>query len=70
MIECLGKGTEIWSRDGGSKGVATGAQWKCRLDGCRGQRITVKWMDVTSRPVISHPCSEGITVKDGKWVIM
>jgi hypothetical protein len=59
------KGTEIYSRDGKLKGVATGAQQRCRLAGCTGLRITVRWPAGNH----THPCSKGIVARDGRWQI-
>lgn len=49
-------GTKVLSRDGKFVGAATGSTHSCRMEGCRGQRVTVKWEDGK----ITHPCSDGM----------
>jgi len=65
MDDMFTKGTVILSRGGKLKGVATGSQHKCMLEGCRGVRVAVKWPDGKH----TFPCSEGIIAKGGKWRI-
>lgn len=50
------EGTPVLSRDGRHKGKTTGAKFHCRLHGCTGMRITVRWSDGK----ITHPCSKGL----------
>lgn len=59
------KGTVIYSRTGKLKGVATGSQQTCRLSGCTGLRISVRWPDGKH----TFPCSKGIVAKRGRWQI-
>lgn len=60
------EGTVIYSRDGAIAGRATGSTHKCRLDGCRGVRVSVKWPDGQN----TFPCSGGLTAAgDGEWII-
>ena len=56
----------IYSSDGKDKGIPTGAQYMCRLEGCNGSRITTKWNDGS----ITHPCSRGLTPFRKHWKIM
>jgi hypothetical protein len=49
-------GQKILSRDGKEKGELTGASYHCRLDGCRGRRITTRWPG----GFFTHPCSKGL----------
>ena len=65
MDDMLTKGTMIWSRDGKQAGVATGGQHLCRLHGCTGVRIAVRWPDGRH----TFPCSKGIVAKRGRWQI-
>ena len=60
------KGDTIVERAPGTmQGVFTGAAYKCRLEGCNGRRLAVKWEDGKH----THPCSRGLVVEDGKWRI-
>ena len=61
------KGTKVISRTGLHTGHATGAARRCQLDGCRGERIVVKWDDGR----ISYPCLKGMnTLPDGSLKIL
>lgn len=56
----------VLTRNGKEKGQTTGAAHKCRLDGCSGWRITVRWPDGK----LSYPCSRGMKVVRGAtWQI-
>ncbi len=57
--------TAILSRDGKLTGITTGSQYLCRLHGCGGMRIAVRWPDGKH----TFPCSKGIVAKGGKWRI-
>jgi len=65
MNDLFEAGTIIWDRTCSLQGVATGASYPCRLAGCNGIRITVRWPDGKH----THPCSKGIVARDGKWKI-
>jgi hypothetical protein len=60
IYEDMPKGTKIYSRKTkGEKqkvGITTGAFHCCRLEGCPGTRVTVKWPDGRT----THPCSRGL----------
>ncbi len=61
------KGTVVFARDGLVAGVSTGATHRCRLEGCNGLRVTVKWPDGK----ITHPCTKGMaTLPSGQWKIV
>lgn len=47
---------KVYSVGRTSVGIPTGATFRCRLEGCTGRRITVKWPDGK----ITHPCSKGM----------
>lgn len=49
--------TFVQSRDGKTTGQLTGAAHRCRLEGCRGERLTVRWPGGR----FTHPCSKGLT---------
>ena len=51
------KGKVIYSRTGNYVGELTGSQQVCKLEGCTGVRLGVRWVDKK----ISYPCTKGIT---------
>lgn len=56
----------IYDRDGKQAGVPTGGQRHCKMEGCTGMRIRVRWPDGK----ITWPCSKGLTLRqDGHWQI-
>ena len=57
----LRKGTVVYDRAGKIKGRTTGSNRFCRLEGCPGTRIGVRWPDGK----ITWPCSKGIGLKKG-----
>jgi len=50
------KGSVLFSRDRKLKGHTTGGFRLCRLEGCGGLRIGVRWPDKK----ITWPCSKGL----------
>lgn len=50
----------VQTRDRQTTGVATGATHHCRMEGCTGVRVTVRWPDGT----FTHPCSKGLQMVD------
>jgi hypothetical protein len=46
----------VISRDGEDKGLPTGGAYPCRLEGCMGVRIGVRWPDGS----ITFPCTRGM----------
>jgi hypothetical protein len=58
---------KILSKDGKSTGATTGSRQACRLSGCTGIRIAVRWKDGK----ITYPCTKGLnaTKKPGVWRI-
>lgn len=62
------KAETILSREGSLEGVLTGSTHMCRLEGCSGIRISVKWPDGKH----TYPCSKGIKWNDklNAWQIM
>jgi len=65
MDDMFEKGTAIYSRDGKLAGIVTGARYPCRLEGCSGMRISVRWPDGKH----TFPCSKGIVARKGRWQI-
>lgn len=67
MNSLFRKSDMVLNRDGQMIGVVvTGATRKCQLDGCRGQRVGVRWPDGR----MTWPCSEGLTSPEkGVWRI-
>lgn len=49
----------VYDRDGKEYGLTTGAQRRCQLDGCTGQRITVRWPDKR----ITRPCLKSLRAR-------
>lgn len=65
--------THVYSRTGDKKGELTGASHMCTLEGCRGQRLAVRWPKRKSdkRARITYPCTKGMDIRpDGQWQIM
>lgn len=61
------KDTKVISRTGLHTGRTTGATRRCQLEGCRGERVVVKWDDGR----ISYPCLKGMdTLPDGSLKIL
>ena len=58
------QGAEITAGDGRTKGNATGGGYHCRMEGCRGWRIGVRWKDGS----ITFPCSKGMLLSHGDVV--
>jgi len=54
------KDARIISGDGKHVGKATGGGYACRLEGCRGWRIRVRWRDGS----VTFPCSKGMLLKN------
>lgn len=49
-----------------TSGLATGAHHRCRLEGCNGWRISVRWPDGKR----TQPCTDGMEeLEDGSWRI-
>jgi hypothetical protein len=48
------------------KGKTTGSAHRCRLDGCSGWRIVVKWEDGH----VTHPYSKGMLLSKKGWRIL
>jgi hypothetical protein len=55
-----GKGTVVYSRDGELRGMASGSEHRCQLEGCGGVRVSVRWEDGRR----TFPCSKGLTTRD------
>lgn len=51
---CTYVGKQLWNRDGTIVGIITGTSL-CRLEGCRGTRLHVKWPDGKR----TYPCAKG-----------
>jgi hypothetical protein len=54
--------TRVASRDGALIGTLTGSAYRCRLEGCTGTRLGVRWPDRS----ITYPCSRGMMWDAGK----
>jgi len=49
-------GSRIVDREGTTYGITTGDWHSCRMEGCNGLRLTVKWQDGKT----TFPCSAGL----------
>jgi hypothetical protein len=65
-IQPYAKGTLVYSRDAKHRGRTTGSRRMCSLEGCKGDRLGVRWDN--SR--VSFPCSDGMTFRKKSWRIM
>lgn len=54
------KGEKVLGSDGASEGHTTGGSYACRMEGCRGTRLAVRWRDGT----LSYPCTHGMNMVD------
>lgn len=52
----MNKGTKVYNTAGTEFGLTTGSTHHCRMEGCTGRRVTVKWPDGK----VTHPCSKGM----------
>lgn len=57
----------VYSKDGKNKGILTGHERACSLEGCPGVRLRTKWPDGK----ITWPCTAGMNprAKDKQWII-
>ena len=58
----LAAGLTVLSEDGKEKGITTGRNHDCRMEGCNGLRLVVKWEDGTR----TFPCTKGMTYNENK----
>lgn len=59
-------GVTVVTRDGKQRGKTTGASCRCRMSGCTGVRVTVKW----PWGQFTHPCSRGMRRNKKSWRIL
>jgi len=59
------KGDTVLSRDGAIKGTVRGAGRLCRLEGCGGWCVPVRWSDGK----LTWPCSKGLRQTKEGWQI-
>lgn len=52
----LKKGTKVLSRDGKQEGELTGGRRRCKLAGCTGIQVGVRWGDKK----VTFPCTKGL----------
>lgn len=56
----------VHSQNGSEIGTLTGSTHRCRMEGCTGRRVTVRWPDGK----FTHPCTKGLTTRpDGSYQI-
>jgi len=58
-------GLTVLSPNGVDGGTTTGGQYRCRLEGCGGMRIAVRWPDGR----VTYPCTKGMTYENDIWRI-
>lgn len=58
-------GVKVLSRGGSKEGVTTGGAHMCRLEGCRGMRIAVRWPGGR----MTYPCTKGMSQRGARWAI-
>ena len=58
MPELPVKGMPVWNRDLTQVGEMTGGSRLCKLEGCTGRAIGVRWPDRK----ITFPCTKGLEV--------
>lgn len=58
----------VFSRSGKIRGVTTGTHRACRLEGCRGRQLTVKWENGKT----TFPCTKGMEYSRNNtaWIIL
>lgn len=52
----------VFARNGREVGYTTGGERQCPLEGCRGERIGVRWKDGS----LTWPCTAGMKVRKDK----
>ena len=60
MADIIRKGERVYAQGGEEFGIATGKWHHCRLHGCTGARITVRWSDGK----ITYPCTKGMSIRE------
>ena len=61
------KGLSVLARTGRAIGRTTGGAYPCRLEGCLGQRVAVRWADGR----VTYPCTRGMReTSNGYWAII
>lgn len=50
----------------GELGTTTGGRRPCRLEGCKGGQIAVRWEDGT----LTYCCTDGLLFKNDSWKII
>jgi len=60
------RGQTVISRCGQMQCKTTGGTRPCRLEGCLGVRVGVRWPDGT----LTWPCTKGMAPSAGRWKIL
>ena len=63
-------GETVVSRDGKLEGVTTGSFRRCKLEGCNGMKIGVRWPRVNGKVQTTFPCTKGMSGGDDWWKII
>lgn len=57
----------VYARGGRRRGKLTGGERLCRLEGCLGRRLAVRWTD----GALTWPCTGAIKIRrDGQYQIL
>lgn len=49
----------VYDKAGAEAGLVTGSVHRCRMEGCRGNRVSVRWPDGRT----TYPCSRGLVYR-------
>jgi len=65
-VQSIDRTKRVFARNGRTRGRIVGGGDRCKLEGCPGVRISIRWPDGS----LTRPCSEGLsTRKDGHYQI-
>lgn len=65
--ETIDRSKRVYSLDGRASGRIVGGGDFCRLEGCAGVRVSVRWSDGK----LTRPCSKGLKKrKDGHYQVI
>lgn len=66
-VETIDRNRKVYSRDGRASGRIVGGGDICRLEGCTGVRVSVRWSDGK----LTRPCFKGLKQrKDGHYQVI
>ena len=56
----------VYPSDGAGYGTLTGGRMPCRMEGCGGMKLGVRWPEGK----LTYPCNRGMDFVKGSWRIM